>query len=80
MDLQVKDKQTYSPTWRKPVGVLSILLMIGIWSFIIASQWEFIGSLPIWGQAIIYLIAGIIWLLPLKPLLIWMETGSFKAP
>jgi hypothetical protein len=75
----MKNKQIYSPTWRKPVGVLSILLIIAIWSFIIASQWELIGSFPIWVQAVIYLIAGIVWLLPLKPILIWMETGRFKA-
>jgi len=25
-----------------------------------------------------YLVAGIVWILPLKPLLRWMETGKFK--
>ena len=30
--------------------------------------------------AIVYAVAGIIWIAPLRPLLIWMETGSFKAP
>jgi Protein of unknown function (DUF2842) len=74
------DKNFNTPTWRKPAGVLLILAMIGIWSFIIATQWEYIGRWPIWAQGIFYLFAGIVWLLPLKPLLIWMETGSFKAP
>ncbi len=74
------DNSSNKPTWRKPAGVLLILAMIGIWSFIIASQWEYIGMWPIWMQGVFYLIAGVAWLLPLKPLLIWMETGSFKAP
>ncbi len=80
MDLCMSDNKIYKPTWRKPAGVLSILAMIGIWSFIIASQWELIGQWPIWVQGLFYLAAGVAWLLPLKPLLIWMETGSFKAP
>jgi hypothetical protein len=68
----------YKPTWRKPAGVLLILSYIVVWSLIVVSQWELIGSLHILLQAIIYLAAGVIWLLPLKPLLIWMETGKFK--
>ena len=30
------------------------------------------------GFAAFYLVAGIAWILPLKPLLRWMETGKFK--
>ena len=37
-----------------------------------------IGRLPILVQAILYLVLGIIWILPLRPLLIWMETGRFR--
>ena len=70
----------YKPTWRKPAGVLMILMLICIWAIIVASQWERIGVLPIWLQSVVYLFAGIVWLLPLKPLLIWMETGKFRAP
>jgi Protein of unknown function (DUF2842) len=58
------------PTWRKPAGMLAILLIILIWS----------GAQHIAVQSIIYLVAGIIWIAPMRPLLIWMETGSFRAP
>ncbi len=70
----------YKPTWRKPVGVLLIVALISVWAVIVTSQWDRIGTLPIWLQTIIYLIAGVAWLLPLRPLMIWMETGSFRAP
>jgi magnesium-transporting ATPase (P-type) len=80
MDYPMTSQPPYKPTWRKPIGVLLILALIIIWSVLIANQWERIGALPIWLQSIIYLIAGVVWLLPLKPLMIWMETGSFKAP
>jgi hypothetical protein len=76
----MNDKKTYAPTWRKPAGVLLILVFVSGWCAIIVSQWDHIGRWPIWAQSVCYLIAGIAWLLPLKPLLIWMETGSFKAP
>jgi hypothetical protein len=69
-----------TPTWRIPVGVIAILAIIGIWSFLVASASPYIGQTPILVQAFVYLVAGIVWIAPLRPLLIWMETGSFKAP
>ena len=69
-----------APSWRKPAGMIAILLIIAVWTFIIVSGSAYIGRLHIILQAIIYLIAGTIWIAPLRPLLIWMETGSFRAP
>jgi hypothetical protein len=68
------------PSWRKPAGMLAILAIIAIWTFLVVSMSGYIGRLHILVQAVIYLIAGIIWIAPLRPLMIWMETGSFKAP
>ena len=68
------------PTWRKPAGMLAILLIILVWSGIIVSASDFIGTLNIANQSIIYLVAGIVWIAPMRPLMIWMETGSFRAP
>lgn len=68
------------PSWRKPVGMIAILAIIAVWAFLVVSASAYIGRLHILMQAVIYLIAGIIWIAPLRPLLIWMETGSFKAP
>ena len=68
------------PTWRKPAGMLAILLIIFVWAAIIVSASDFIGTQNIAIQSIIYLIAGIIWIAPMRPLMIWMETGSFRAP
>jgi uncharacterized membrane-anchored protein len=68
------------PSWRKPAGMIAILAIIVLWTFIVVSASAYIGQLHILLQAIIYLIAGVVWIAPLRPLLIWMETGSFKAP
>ena len=66
------------PSWRKPFGVFATLALIALWAAIIASLSGEVGRWPVLLQAIFYLIAGIAWILPLKPLLRWMETGSFR--
>lgn len=65
------------PTWRIPAGVLLLLLGIGLYAALVLLASPLIETLPVLLQAIIYLILGIVWLLPLRRFLIWMETGSF---
>jgi hypothetical protein len=65
------------PSWRKPAGIFAILAIIAAWAILVASLAGTVGQWPILAQALFYLIAGIGWVLPLKPLLRWMETGRF---
>jgi len=65
------------PSWRKPAGIFAILALIALWAALIVSLSGEVGRWPVLLQAIFYLIAGIAWILPLKPLLRWMETGKF---
>ena len=67
-----------TPSWRKPVGALLIIAIITVWALIVASAAGPIGQLHALIQAPIYLVAGIVWILPLKPLLMWMETGKWR--
>ncbi len=64
-------------SWRKPAGIFAILALIAVWAALVASLSDRLGEWPILLQAIFYLVAGIAWILPLKPLLRWMETGRF---
>jgi len=66
------------PSWRKPAGIFLILLIISVWAVIVVSASPWINELPRLIQALIYLVAGIVWILPLKPLLAWMETGKWR--
>ena len=66
------------PSWRKPAGIFLILLIISVWAVIVASAAPWIGKLPALLQGLIYIAAGIVWILPLKPLLAWMETGHWR--
>lgn len=70
-----------TPTYRIPLGILLLFIGIIVYSVLIARYAPgLIGDWPTWIQTIIYLTLGIIWLLPLKRFLIWMETGSWSPP
>jgi len=67
-----------TPSWRKPAGMLMILTLIVLWCTAIVSASAWVGAWPWWLQLPFYLVAGIVWILPLKPLLLWMETGRWR--
>jgi hypothetical protein len=69
-----------TPSWRKPFGMLLILVLIALWCAGVVAVSDPIGRLPALVQAPIYLAAGIAWLwvLPLRRLLAWMETGRWR--
>jgi len=67
------------PSWRKGAGVALILLLILLLAVFVASLSGIVGGWPVLGQALFYLVVGVIWIVPLKPLLYWMETGRFRA-
>ncbi|MEP3051217.1 MAG: DUF2842 domain-containing protein [Erythrobacter sp.] len=69
------------PTWRIPFGVLVLLAGLIVYGGIIAHfAPTTISTWPGWIQAVAYTFLGVIWLLPLKRFLIWMETGRWSPP
>jgi membrane protein YdbS with pleckstrin-like domain len=67
------------PTWRIPLGVLALLLGLLVYGIAIAwflaplfEQWPALAQTPV------YVLLGVVWLLPLKRFLIWMETGRWR--
>jgi hypothetical protein len=66
------------PTWRLPIGILGLTAAITVYAVVIARYApELIGGWPVAAQTLVYLILGIVWLLPLRRFLIWMETGRW---
>lgn len=66
------------PTWRIPVGVLLLVLALATYSMLVAryvpaliGEWHAVLQLPV------YVLLGVVWLLPLRRFLIWMETGRW---
>lgn len=67
------------PSWRKGAGIAIILLLIVLLAVFVASLSGVVGRWAVLGQALFYLVTGVIWIIPLRPLLYWMETGRFRA-
>ena len=66
------------PSWRKGAGIAAILLLILFWAVLIATFASTVGRWPIFVQALCYLVVGIAWIAPLKPLLRWSQTGRWR--
>lgn len=69
------------PTLRIPLGILALLVGLTIYGVLVVT---FVPPLmerwPTLLQMLVYLMFGVLWLLPLKRFLIWMETGSWSVP
>ena len=66
------------PTCRKPGGAFAIIGLIILWAMIVASLSSIIGGWHWTGQITFDHVTGIVWIVPLKPLLLWMETGRWR--
>ena len=55
------------------------MALIAAWAVLVVSLATFVENWPALMQALYYLVAGIAWIAPLKPLLRWMETGRFRS-
>lgn len=67
------------PSWRKGAAIALILLLILLWAGLVASLSSVVGRWPILVQAAFYLFMGIAWIIPLKPLIRWSQSGRFRA-
>jgi predicted membrane channel-forming protein YqfA (hemolysin III family) len=66
------------PSWRKPVGIFVMLALITIVMVLAGSLSSALITLHWSLQVLAYIALGISWIIPLKPLLRWMETGKFR--
>ena len=67
-----------TPSWRKPAGIFAILALIALWCVLVASLANVVVRWPWPVQLGFYVVTGIVWIAPLKPLLRWMETGEWR--
>ena len=67
------------PTWRKPVGMLGLIVYIAVYALIVSVLSDSLAGLPGYMQTIAYAVAGVAWVAPLKPLFLWMNTGRWSS-
>jgi predicted membrane channel-forming protein YqfA (hemolysin III family) len=63
---------------RTLAGIILILLLIAVWAALVASMARIVGQWPVLVQAPFYLIMGLVWIIPLKPLVRWIQTGQWR--
>ena len=67
------------PTIRIPLGVLGLFIALMVYGGLVArhvapliADWHALAQPPV------YILLGVVWLLPLRRFLIWMETGRWR--
>src|SRR3546814_17979686 len=56
-----------TPSWRKPAGMLAIIVLIVVWAGLVVSLSGVVGRWHWLAQLAFYVVAGIVWITPLKP-------------
>ncbi|HEU0133482.1 MAG TPA: DUF2842 domain-containing protein [Allosphingosinicella sp.] len=51
---------------------------MAVWGFIVVTVAEALPEMPWPLKTLFFIAAGIVWILPLKPLLRWMELGRWR--
>jgi hypothetical protein len=65
--------------WRIVAGAFLIIAIIIVWSVLVTSLAGYVSRWAAAVQAVFYLAAGLVWVLPLKPILRWSETGRWRS-
>ena len=66
----------HEPNRRIPAGLFIMLLALAVYAIVIARYVPaLIGEWPVVLQTLVYLFFGLVWLVPLRRFLIWMENG-----
>ena len=66
------------PTLRIPLGIMALLAALAAYGLLVANLVApLIADWPTLGKTLVYLVLGVVWLLPLRRFLIWMETGKW---
>jgi len=66
------------PSPRKLAGIALISVLIALWAAFVASLAPLVGQWPVLIQAPYYLFMGVAWVIPLKPLVRWAQSGSSR--
>ena len=64
-----------TPTGRRTLGVFAILALIVAEALVVVACANLIAPWPVLAQTLFYAAAGLAWLLPMKPILLWMNRG-----
>ncbi len=67
-----------TPSLRRPFGILGLLLFLFVYA--LGAVWiaEPVAALHPLIQLPVWLLLGLAWVIPFRPVLLWMETGRWR--
>ncbi|MEL6569712.1 MAG: DUF2842 domain-containing protein [Pseudomonadota bacterium] len=60
---------------RKPIAILALFTVLIVWIVIATIIGSAITDAPGWLQLIFYIVAGLGWIFPLRPVFLWMNSA-----
>lgn len=64
------------PNPRTLIGVIGLLIGLFFYGLLVAALAASIGDMPLIIEVVFYLFFGLLWLVPMKPLLNWIGRGN----
>jgi len=61
---------------RKIVASIILLLFIACWIFMVGTIGPRVADWPTWAVIVFYLVAGLGWIAPFKPIFAWMNRDA----
>ena len=65
---------------RKAIAVIVMLALMAIYAVAVTSMSGLVNSWTRWAQLAFYVLAGVAWVFPLKPVIDWMNRGPMPDP
>ena len=61
------------------MGVLGLIAALLAYAIAVARVLSpLLNAWPLWASVPVYIVLGLVWLLPLRRFMVWMETGSWR--
>jgi predicted membrane channel-forming protein YqfA (hemolysin III family) len=63
---------------RRLLGTFILIFGLTVYCFAVAILADVLGPKPWWADILLFVVAGVAWVFPCKPLLRWMQTGRWS--
>jgi hypothetical protein len=67
-----------TPSLRRPLGILGLILFLFFYVILAVALFEPVASLHVLVQLPVWLFLGLAWVIPMRPVMIWIETGTWR--
>lgn len=67
-----------TPSLRRPLGILGLLLFLFAYAGLVVELATPLAGLHPLLQLPVWLVLGVAWVIPFRPVLVWIETGRLR--